>query len=121
MLLTQVRNRILTVALALLSVGLVSCSGSADGEGSDKNNISAADRQKIVNQAREAAGKVIAVSEGKDTFAIQQKLLEARTLQSHYVEAGRKAEAELYDSAFIQTLRAARPQLAREIEAATRM
>ena len=52
-----------------------------------------------------------------DTLALQDKLLEARAIQSKYVTAGQHDHAEAFDTAFIHTLRAAKPEVARAIEA----
>lgn len=120
MFIQQVRGRIFATLAAALFIALASCSGSGEQDGTTNNGtLSEAERQQVVNQARREAGKVIKVSDEKDTFALQDKLLEVRSIQSRYVLEGRKVEAEVFDTAFLHTLRASRPELARDIEQAT--
>lgn len=102
--------------LFLAVVLFAACSGSEDKTTSKDVKVDKQHEQEAINAGRVAARAVLSVEDLKDTFALQNKLLEARAVQSKYVSEGRKAEAEIFDTAFIHTLRAARPELARAIE-----
>lgn len=112
-------NNIICVAVsAVLALGCVCCSGSDSGNGNGSQTLSAEEQTEAVNKGRLAARALINVA-ADDTLGMQSKLLEARAIQSSYLTAGRKAQAEVFDTAFIHTLRAVRPDIAREIELMT--
>lgn len=112
-------NNIICVAVsAVLGLGSVCCSGSDSGKGSGSQPLSAEEQAEAVNKGRLAARALINVA-ADDTLGMQSKLLEARAIQSGYITSGRKAQAEVFDTAFIHTLRAVRPDIAREVELMT--
>lgn len=103
--------------LVILAALTTACSAGGDGaQGAGGASVSEQQKQEAVNKGRTAARALINVNES-DSFGIQGKLLEARAMQSQYVTDGRKVEAEIFDTAFIHTLRAVKPELARQIEA----
>lgn len=53
--------------------------------------------------ARSVARKVITLSE-KDTAGIRSVLAEADTIKARYISAGRKADAEAFDTTFRNTV-----------------
>lgn len=65
------------------------------------------------------AAKRIVTQEWKDSSKLQSELLDARARQSKYVINGKKECAEAFDSTFIRTIRAVRPELAKSIEKKT--
>lgn len=106
-------------ALALtLAVALASCgeSGEAAADSIAAGEAAQANVEAAIMEGRTAARSFLA-ADPADTMAMQGKLLEARSIQSKYVTAGRKEVAEAFDTAFIHTLRAVRPGLAERIEA----
>lgn len=109
--------RTIIISMACMAFALGSCSGS-DSKGGENQKLTEEEVTEAVNSGRTAARALINVSP-TDTFGMQSKLLEARSIQSRYVSAGKKAQAEVFDTAFIHTLRAVRPDLAQEIEAQT--
>ena len=54
--------------------------------------------------------------EWRDTMALQHSLLEAKAKQSKYIIEGRQDCAAAFDSGFISTLRAVRPDVARHFK-----
>lgn len=102
----------------LIAFTLASCSSSGEGNDSAAAADSAEvfDPVQVTNEARTAARRLADVP-ATDTMAMQDALLRARAEQSRYVSAGDKAMAEVYDTAFIHTLRAVRPDIAATIEA----
>ena len=65
-------------------------------------------------EGRRAAG-IILGPEWKDTAQLQRALIDAKVKQSKYIIAGKPECAEAFDSAFISTVRAVNPKLARKI------
>lgn len=97
---------------------LASCSGKSSQEGADTAQNEAADIEAAVMQGRTAA-RAFLDADTTDTLAIQSRLLEARAIQSRYITAGKTDYAEAFDTAFIHTLRAANPAVARAVERVT--
>lgn len=108
---------ILASLLAAGAVMLASC-GSSDSATDSMivtGEAEQADVEAAIIEGRTAARALINVP-ATDTLALQNKLLEARASQSKYVTAGNTRHAEAFDTAFIQTLRAVRPDVARAVE-----
>lgn len=97
-------------------LALASC-GSAQQNETERGEAEAADIEAAIMQGRTTARAFINI-DPTDTFALQNALLEARARQSEHVTAGRRAHAEAFDTAFIHTLRAVSPDVARAVESA---
>lgn len=110
---------IIICAIALPVMACVSCSRKDADRGTGAPAVSAEQQTEAVTKARVAARALINLADD-DTLGMQSKLLEARAIQSGYITAGNKGLAEVFDTAFIHTLRAVRPDIAREIEQASR-
>ncbi len=113
--------KVKTLALTcVIALSLCSC-GSSSGETDSATAVieqgegEAADIEAAIMQGRTAAREFID-ADPADTLALQAKLLDARAIQSRYVTAGKREHAEAFDTAFIHTLRAVRPEVARSIE-----
>ena len=63
-----------------------------------------------------SAARAFVSNDWKDTIQLQHRLLEARSRQSKYIIDGKPECAAAFDSAFISTIRAVRPDLARSIK-----
>lgn len=61
------------------------------------------------------AARIIVVREWKDSTELQHQLLEVKSRQSKYLIEGKAECAAAFDSAFISTIRAVKPDLARSI------
>lgn len=107
------------IAVAVLAIGGVACSGSDEKTTAAGASLTQEQETEAVNKGRMAARALINVKDD-DTLGMQSKLLEARAIQSGYITAGNKAQAEVFDTAFIHTLRAVRPDIAREVEQVTK-
>lgn len=108
------RKTLFSSCTTLLLVLLASCSSGEKAI----DSIEAGEDARSYVEAAMLEGRTAARSflqqDVTDTMAMQQKLLEARTIQSRYI--GKKEAAEAFDTAFIHTLRATRPELADSIE-----
>ncbi|MBD5231412.1 MAG: hypothetical protein HDS66_04560 [Bacteroidales bacterium] len=110
--------RISTLLLSIsaaVGIGFCACS-SPDTKQIEQGEAESADIETAIMQGRTAARSFLD-ADPSDTLALQDKLLEARAIQSKYVTAGQHDHAEAFDTAFIHTLRAAKPEVARAIEA----
>lgn len=87
--------------------------------GTNKGEEAAADIEAAQIDGREAARKFLN-RPWKDTTELHGQLLEARSQQSKYTKAGRKQSATAFDSAFVSTLKTVRPDIARELEKASK-
>lgn len=98
---------------ASMLLALAACGGHSDGNAADSANgiPGEAAIEAAIIEGRTAARALINVNPA-DTFAIQQELLNARARQSKYVTAGKKIEAEAFDTAFMHTLYAVQPRIA---------
>ena len=103
--------------ISLLAAGalLTSCNGAK----TDRGEEAAADIEAAQIEGRETARKFLN-RPWKDTTELQSQLLEARAVQSKYTVKGRKQSAAAFDSAFVSTLKTVRPDVARELEKASR-
>lgn len=110
-------NRIINILVSAASLGCVcACSGSGSvGEGGAEQPLTPEQQKEAVDKARVAARALVDISVD-DTLGMQNGLLKARAIQSDYMTSGHKAQAEVFDTAFIHTLRAVRPDIAREVE-----
>lgn len=102
------------ISAIVLATGMAAC-----GTKTDKGEEAAADIEAAMIEGREAARKFLN-RPWKDTTELQSQLLEARAGQSKYVTTGRPRCAATYDSAFVSTLRTVKPDVARELEKASR-
>lgn len=66
-------------------------------------------------EGRRAAGLILG-PEWKDTAQLQKALIETKAQQSQYIIRGKPKCAEAFDSAFISTIRAVNPSLAKKIK-----
>lgn len=102
------------MASAILLLGAASCGGgSKDGEGAVKETEAQIDSAK--NAGREAARKII-VTEWRDSMQFQNAVLEARAEKSRYEMAKQSQCVAAFDSAFVSTIRATRPDLAKQLQ-----
>lgn len=65
-------------------------------------------------EGRKAARQIVN-REWRDTLELQRQLLEAKSIQSKYLIDGKKECAASFDSTFISTVRAVKPELAKKI------
>lgn len=102
---------------SLVGVALISLSSLFMGCSRRAEQISAeemAEQMEAGNEGREAA-KAIITREWKDTMQLQQAILEARAANSKYEMEGKSKCKEAFDTAFFNTIRTVRPDLANEI------
>lgn len=97
------------IFVSLAACLLASCSQVDKTEGTTAE-ITAAQME-----GRRAAKEFIN-REWRDTIALQHSLLEAKAKQSKYLIEGRQDCATAFDSGFISTLRAVRPDVARQLK-----
>lgn len=112
----DMKNVLLIIVSAAVGICLLSCSASdtkSDTQGGEQTVISEQQKQQAAEKGWAAARELI---NAKDTFDLHAGLIKARAIQSEFVTQKRKLEAEAFDTAFIHTLRAVRPDIAREIE-----
>lgn len=95
----------------VVACGLLTSCGSKTADGEIK--VNSKDLEQAHNAGREAA-RVFVSKEWKDTFQLQQMLMEANSNGSQFDSIPRLRAA--YDSAFISTIRTVRPQVAAALE-----
>lgn len=96
---------------------LPACSGSEDGRTVNTPNSGTLTDEQVnaaAERGRKAARELINV-DPMDTLGMQNKLLEARAILSEYVTEKRAAEAEVFDTVFMHTLQAVRPDIYNDI------
>lgn len=99
----------LAAALSLIvSASCSSCSETEHTEGITAE-ITAAQME------GRSAARIFINHKWNDTIQLQHRLLEAKSRQSKYLIDGKPECAAAFDSAFISTVRAVRPDLARSI------
>lgn len=103
-------------AIILLALPLLCACSSKDVKQVENGEAESANIEAAIMEGRTAARSFIS-ADPADTFALQKKLVEARAIQSKYIQAKHPEHAEAFDSAFIGTLRAVNPDVARSIEA----
>lgn len=99
---------VINAIIGLIFPVMSSCSGCAETEHTEE--ITAAQME-----GRSAARSFVN-REWKDSTKLQQLLIEAKSHRGKYIDEGKPECAAAYDSAFISTIRAVRPELARSIE-----
>ena len=109
-------NRLKILSAAAIAI-FTSCGGNKGAESMEKGESSMAVVEAAMMEGRNAA-RVFLSQDPTDTMAMEQKLLNARAIQSRYVNDNNHDAAMAFDTAFIHTLRAARPELAQQIETA---
>lgn len=104
------RNIIISLTAGAALLALAACHSK-----NDDGAIPETEEQieNATNAGREAA-RVFVNSVWKDTFQLQERLLNARAEGCRYDTAGPKQKAA-YDSAFVQTIRDVRPEVYREL------
>ena len=107
-------KKILILSICTVGILSVSCGGQyekAEGEAASEM----AEQMEDATIAGRNAAREFINKPGMDTIQIQNDLLEAKAKQSKFLmEQGTEKAAE-FDSAFINTIRAVRPDLAKEI------
>lgn len=103
---------VINAIIGLIFPVMSSCSGCAETEHTEEitAEITAAQME-----GRSAARSFVN-REWKDSTKLQQLLIEAKSRRGKYIDEGKPECAAAYDSAFISTIRAVRPELARSIE-----
>lgn len=101
-------NYLSASCMALLLMG-ASCSGV------EKSEAVTADVVAAQMEGRRAARDIVA-KEWNDTVKLQEALLDARAKRVRYDKENRAECAAAFDSGFISTVRAVRPELSRELE-----
>ncbi|MCM1005020.1 MAG: hypothetical protein NC402_01850 [Prevotella sp.] len=107
------KHILITSVTIVITALFASCSGSDNAQADGSASLTEEQRNEAANKGATAARAIINAT---DSLEIQAKLLDARAKQSEYVTQKRAAEAEVFDTAFIHTLRAVRPDIAKEIE-----
>lgn len=102
----------LNVAFALMIPCMTACSGCSETEHSEEVTAEIiAAQMEGRNTARNFVNR-----EWKDSSKLEKHLIEVKTRQDKYVTDGKPECAAAFDSAFISTVRAVRPDLARAIQ-----
>ena len=100
------------VCISLLTgmVTFAGCSEKAEQVAADET----AEQMEADRKGREAA-KLIVGKEWPDTVQLQMAILDARAQSSEYEIEGNEKCKERFDSAFVNTIRTVRPDLARQL------
>ncbi len=93
----------------MLCIALLSCKGT------ERSESVAAEIEAAQMEGRNAAREFVN-SQWKDTMELQSRLLEARSRQSKYEEAKMPEAAAAFDTAFVNTLKTVRPDIASQLE-----
>ncbi|MCM1369993.1 MAG: hypothetical protein NC204_06420 [Candidatus Amulumruptor caecigallinarius] len=101
------------VPLLMALCCLLGACGSNSGSDSGEPKSSPEELEEARNTGREAA-RVFVNTVWKDTLEIQRQLLESRVAKSKF--DGKKDCEQLFDSAFISTVKTIRPDVAAELE-----
>lgn len=105
------------IAACLLPLSILifpSCSGKQAKE-IEKGEGEQATLEAAIMEGRRAARPFLNC-DTTDTLGMQALLLDARAKQSQYIMEGKTDRAEAFDTAFIHTLRAVNPPVARAVE-----
>jgi len=105
---------ILKSTFCLLIMILCACSGT-DQDKIKESEAAQADINTAIMEGRTAARAFINV-DPTDTLTLHTLLIDARAKHSKYVTRGLNNQAQAFDTAFIHTLRAASPEVARAVE-----
>lgn len=98
-------------AAAVLAIGLGSCSRQAE-------QISAEELAEQMEAAKEgrSAARAIITKEWADTMQLQNAILDARAKNSKYEMEGKPGCKAAFDTAFFNTIRTVRPDLADQLQ-----
>ncbi|MCM1320420.1 MAG: hypothetical protein NC217_08610 [Muribaculaceae bacterium] len=111
-------KKLLIIPLFLAAMAIApGCSGSDNGQSVQTPNsgsLTEEQRNAAAEKGRRAARELINI-DPQDTLGMQNKLMEARAVQSEYVSQKRAAEAEVFDTVFMHTLHAVRPDIYNDI------
>lgn len=99
------------LGIAILAL-MASCGGNVNSDGTPKETKTEIDS--ATNAGREAARRII-MREWTDSMEFQNAILEANAAKSK-LQLAKKPKCEAaFDSAFVTTIRATRPDLARQL------
>ena len=102
----------LVFAAALLApVAFTGCSRQAEAVSAEE----LAEQMEAAKEGRSAARAII-TREWTDTMQLQQAILEARAANSKYEMAGKVRCKDSFDTAFYNTIRTVRPDLATQLQ-----
>lgn len=103
------------ITLAIVAAFAVIISACHDKKETQSQGETPEQIDSAVNAGREAARKII-VKEWRDSMQFQNALLEARAAKAEYELGNRQQSTAAFDSAFIATIRATRPDLAAQLQ-----
>lgn len=107
------RNSGIIILAAALVSGLGACSQGERAEAVQAEVT--AQQMEAAKEGREAA-KAIVTKNWTDTMQLQQAIIDARARNSKYEIEGDKAAKAAFDTAFINTIRTVRPDLADQLK-----
>ncbi|MDE7381368.1 MAG: hypothetical protein K2N03_04485, partial [Muribaculaceae bacterium] len=87
------------------------CSQTRSVENSEETT---AEIEAAIMEGRNTA-KSFVTKNWRDTMELQNHLLEAKSIQSKYVKDKKTRCAQAFDSAFVETMKTVRPELARQL------
>ena len=101
----------LPAGMILAALLMPSCSRKAE----QVSAMETADQMEAAKAGREAAKKII-TKNWTDTMQLQEALLSARAENSKYEMEGKASCKASFDTAFVNTIRTVRPDLARQLD-----
>lgn len=106
------KHHIFFAALLALLLAGASCSGNKQSNAQEETS---AQLEEARNAGREAARKII-IREFTDSMEFHTAILDANAEKSKFTMQGRKQSEAAFDTAFINTIRTTRPDLAAKLQ-----
>lgn len=106
------------IAFLILSGMLLGCSKKAEQSAEEAEAVAAQMTAAQMEAAKEgrSAARAIITKEWRDTMRLQEAILEARAVSSKYEMQGNMKCKQTFDTAFFNTIRTVRPELADELQ-----
>ncbi len=104
-----VRQALVAGMVAVAICSLAGCGGDKAAKSYD------AEIEAARMEARRAAREIVTVA-ANDSLELERRLLDAKAIQSRYLIEKRQDCAAAFDSAFISTIRAVRPDIAEKLK-----
>ena len=120
MMMKRFLRRLPGLSLAALMLMAIGCSSETTAETEKTENVVASETASQMEEAAilgRNAAKEIVTKNWSDTMALQTAILRARAASSKYDVTKQKDCREAFDTAFFNTIRTVRPELAAQLEA----